>query len=125
MCCLFLTSVKMSGVLGVLLWGIGFCVFSAFDNRVLSVRPAKTETGCRLLVPLNALLHKVANDTPAVKLAAYTVRSKSIIALKHYLRRVCIVQWGIKGNTKPTNSFLSLSGRTDRSGCPTLKRRES
>ena len=90
------------------IWGIGFRVFSAFDNGVLSVRPAKTEIRHSLLVPLNAPAHKVPNDTPAVKLAGYTVRQESVLRSNSHLGVSVLLAGAYKGNTKPANEISVL-----------------
>ena len=90
------------------IWGIGFRVFSAFDNGVLSVRPAKTEIRHSLLVPLNAPAHKVLSDTPTVKLAGYTVRQESVLRSNSHLGVSVLLAGAYKGNTKPANEISVL-----------------
>ena len=94
------------------IWGIGFRVFSAFDNGVLSVRPAKTEIRHSLLVPLNAPAHKVPNDTPAVKLAGYTVRQESVLRSNSHLGVSVLLAGALRGTRSPRRDSCSLSGRT-------------
>ena len=105
--CLFLLRTFFRGSKRAI-WGIGFRVFSAFDNCVLSVRPAKTEIRHSLLVPLNAPAHKVPNDTPAVKLAGYTVRQESVLRSNSHLGVSVLLAGAYKGNTKPANEISVL-----------------
>ena len=105
--CLFLLRTFFRGSKRAI-WGIGFRVFSAFDNGVLSVRPAKTEIRHSLLVPLNAPAHKVPNDTPAVKLAGYTVRQESVLRSNSHLGVSVLLAGAYKGNTKPANEISAL-----------------
>ena len=90
------------------IWGIGFRVFSAFDNFVLYVRPAKTEIRHSLLVPLNAPAHKVPNDTPAVKLAGYTVRQESVLRSNSHLGVSVLLAGALRGTRSPRTKFLSF-----------------
>ena len=105
--CLFLLWKNLRGSKRAI-WGIGFRVFSAFDNGVLSVRPAKAEIRHSLLVPLNAPAHKVPNDTPAVKLAGYTVRQESVLRSNSHLGVSVLLAGAYKGNTKPANEISVL-----------------
>ena len=105
--CLFLLWKNLRGSKRAI-WGIGFRVFSAFDNGVLSVRPAKIEIRHTLLVPLNAPAHKVLSDTPTVKLAGYTVRQESVLRSNSHLGVSVLLAGAYKGNTKPANEISVL-----------------
>ena len=98
------------------IWGIGFCVFSAFDSRVLSVRPVKTEISHSLLVPLDALLHKVPNDTPAVKLAAYTVRNGRVPRSNNHLGVSVLLNGASRGTRSRQRQFCLYPGEPTAAG---------
>ena len=106
-------------------WGIGLRVFSAFDSRVLSVRPVKTELYCRLLVPLDAPFHKVPNDTPAVKLAAYTVRNGRVPRSNNHLGVSVLFSRASRGTRSRQRQFCLYPGEPTAAGVNTLKRRKS
>ena len=104
----FFCSGHFSEVLSVPFGASGFVSFQRSTTASCLSARQRQEFGHSLLVPLNAPAHKVPNDTPAVKLAGYTVRQESVLRSNSHLGVSVLLAGALRGTRSPRTKFLSF-----------------